>query len=182
MGYTKGYLDGNKKYHVAAGDCLWNIALDYMGAGNRYPEIKSANGLSGNVIYPGQVFIIPGVTPAYSPSPPPAPPAIPENEKAPNIVWFVLEAGSQRKIQAIWTQAHNNFKYRWEIWDSSGHLWTESEETKKFTDQQKAAEHTFNDSPSRYKCRFSVRAIKEDGSDKSPWAYREYDFRENAPE
>ena len=182
MGYTKGYLDGNKKYHVAAGDCLWNIALDYMGAGNRYPEIKSANGLSSNVIYPGQVFIIPGVTPAYSPSPPPAPPAIPENEKAPNIVWFVLEAGSQRKIQAIWTQAHNNFKYRWEIWDSSGHLWMESEETKKFTDQQKAAEHTFNDSPGRYKCRFSVRAINDDGSDKSPWAYKEYDFRENPPE
>ena len=51
MGYTKGWLDDNRKYHVVAGDCLWNIALDYMGAGNRYPEIKSANGYRKNV-YP----------------------------------------------------------------------------------------------------------------------------------
>ena len=56
MGYTKGWLDDNRKYHVVAGDCLWNIALDYMGAGNRYPEIKSANGLSSNVIYPYGLF------------------------------------------------------------------------------------------------------------------------------
>ena len=74
MGYTHGWLDGNKRYHVVTGDCLWNIALDYMGAGNRYPEIKQANGLSSNVIYPNQVFIIPGVTPGYGGAPAPAPP------------------------------------------------------------------------------------------------------------
>lgn len=182
MSYTHGWLDGNNKYHVVAGDCLWNIALDYMGAGNRYPEIKSANGLSSNVIYPGQVFIIPGVTPAYSPSPPPAPPVTPENEKAPNIVWFALESGTQRKMNVIWQQAHNKFKVRWEIWDSNGHLWQEAEETPTFTDQQKAASHTFQEYNDRFKCRVSVRAINDDGSDKSPWAYKEYDFRENPPE
>lgn len=182
MGYTHGWLDGDKKYHVVAGDCLWNIALDYMGAGNRYPEIKSANGLSSNIIYPNQVFIIPGVTPGYGGAPAPAPPVTPENEKAPNITWFALEAGSQRKMNVIWTQAHNKFKVRWEIWDTSGHLWQEAEETPTFTDQQKAAEHTFNEYNDRFKCRVSIRAINDDGSDKSPWAYKEYDFRENPPE
>ena len=33
--HTSGYLDDNKRYHVARGDCLWNIALDYMGNGRR---------------------------------------------------------------------------------------------------------------------------------------------------
>ena len=69
--YTNGWLDDDKKYHVVTDDCLYNIALDYMGAGNRYTEIKTANSLISNVIYPGQVFIIPGVTPGYSPSPTP---------------------------------------------------------------------------------------------------------------
>ena len=181
MGYTHGWLDSNKKYHVVKDDNLWNIALDYMGDGNKYPQIKTANGLSGNIIYPGQVFIIPGVTPGYGGAPA-KPQATPEKKKAPKITWFVLDAGSQRKMQAIWTHAHNNFKYRWEIWDSNGHLWMESEETKKFTDQQKAAEHTFQDSNNRFKCRFSVRAINDNGSDLSPWAYKEYDFRNNPPE
>ena len=182
MGYTHGWLDGNKRYHVVTGDCLWNIALDYMGAGNRYPEIKQANGLSSNVIYPNQVFIIPGVTPGYGGAPAPAPPVTPENEKAPNIVWFALESGTQRKMNVIWQQAHNKFKVRWEIWDSNGHLWQEAEETPSFTDQQKAAEHTFQEYNDRFKCRVSIRAINDDGSDKSPWAYKEYDFRENPPE
>lgn len=181
MGYTHGWLDGNKRYHVVAGDCLWNIALDYMGDGRRYPEIKTANGLSGNVIYPNQVFNIPGVTPGYGGAPAPAPATPPADQQTPNITWFTLEAGSQRKMQAIWTQANNKFKIRWEIWDSSGHLWMESEETPSFTDQQKAAEHTFQEYNDRFKCRFSVRAINDDGSDKSPWAYKEYDFRDNPP-
>jgi len=182
MGYTHGWLDDNRRYHVAVGDCLWNIALDYMGDGRRYPEIKTANGLSGNVIYPNQVFNIPGVTPGYGGAPAPAPATPPADQQTPNITWFTLEAGSQRKMQAIWTQANNKFKIRWEIWDSSGHLWMESEETPTFTDQQKAAEHTFQEYNDRFKCRFSVRAINDDGSDKSPWAYKEYDFRDNPPD
>ena len=62
------------------------------------------------------------------------------------------------------------------------HLWMEHEDTKKFTDQQKAAEWTFQDSNNRFKCRFSVRAINDDGSNLSPWANKEYDFRNNPPE
>lgn len=55
-------------YTVVKGDCLWNIALKFLGSGARYPEIYEANkalidgqngGSSKLIIYPGQVFTIP---------------------------------------------------------------------------------------------------------------------------
>lgn len=48
-----------RTYTVAKGDSLWAIAEKYLGAGSRYPEIKSLNGLSSNTIYPGQVLKLP---------------------------------------------------------------------------------------------------------------------------
>ena len=44
---------------VIRGDSLWAIAERYLGSGTRYGEIKSLNGLSSNVIYPGQQLKIP---------------------------------------------------------------------------------------------------------------------------
>ena len=44
---------------VARGDSLWAIATKYLGNGARYGEIKSLNGLSSNVIHPGQKLKIP---------------------------------------------------------------------------------------------------------------------------
>ncbi len=44
---------------VARGDSLWAIASKYLGNGARYGEIKSLNGLSSNVIHPGQKLKIP---------------------------------------------------------------------------------------------------------------------------
>ena len=38
---------------VVKGDTLWEIAKAYLGDGSRYPEIKSLNGLTSNVIYTG---------------------------------------------------------------------------------------------------------------------------------
>lgn len=49
-------------YTVVPGDNLWNIAVNFYGDGTRYPEIAAANGIENpNLIFPGQVFIIPGV-------------------------------------------------------------------------------------------------------------------------
>jgi hypothetical protein len=49
-------------YTVVAGDTLWGIATKYYGDGARYPEIAAANGVANpNLIFPGQVFTIPGV-------------------------------------------------------------------------------------------------------------------------
>ena len=49
-------------YTVVPGDTLWGIATAYYGDGSRYPEIAAANGIENpNLIFPGQVFTIPGV-------------------------------------------------------------------------------------------------------------------------
>ena len=52
----------NKTYTVVAGDCLWNIAKKYLGNGARYNEIYNLNKdkiTNPNLIYPGQVLILP---------------------------------------------------------------------------------------------------------------------------
>lgn len=178
--HTSGYLDGNQRYHVARGDCLWNIALDYMGNGRRYPEIKTANGLKSNVIYVGNVFNIPGVTPGYGGAPAPAPSPSPPNVV--NIVWFSLRADTQREMQIIWEHSALKFKIRYEMKDLSGRWWTVNEEEKTFTsDQQKASSYTYEEANDRFVCRVRVKAIDNDGNDITGWTDKEYDFRENPP-
>ena len=44
---------------VVSGDSLWAIAQKYLGDGSRYPEIKTLNGLTSNVIYSGWKLKIP---------------------------------------------------------------------------------------------------------------------------
>lgn len=47
-------------YTVVPGDTLWGISEAFYGTGTRYPEIAAANGIANpNLIFPGQVFIIP---------------------------------------------------------------------------------------------------------------------------
>jgi len=46
-------------YTVQRGDSLWAISQKYLGQGYRYKEIKEANNLTSDIIYPGQVLIIP---------------------------------------------------------------------------------------------------------------------------
>jgi LysM repeat protein len=46
-------------YTVVKGDSLWKIAAAKLGNGARYTEIKSLNGLSGNIIFAGQKLKIP---------------------------------------------------------------------------------------------------------------------------
>ncbi|MCF2641149.1 LysM peptidoglycan-binding domain-containing protein [Roseburia hominis] len=51
-----------EKYTVQWGDCLWRIAKMHYGDGGAYQKIMDANGLKGNpnnLIYPGQVLILP---------------------------------------------------------------------------------------------------------------------------
>jgi len=51
-----------RTYVVVSGDCLWNIAKRFYGTGAQYPVIFNANSppiQNPNLIYPGQVLIIP---------------------------------------------------------------------------------------------------------------------------
>lgn len=51
-------------YTVKGGDTLWGIAQQFYGSGAQYPKIYEANkgviGSNPNLIYPGQVYTIPG--------------------------------------------------------------------------------------------------------------------------
>ena len=46
-------------YTVKAGDTLWDIAQSQLGNGSRYKEIMTLNGLTSDVIQPGQVLKLP---------------------------------------------------------------------------------------------------------------------------
>lgn len=51
-----------KTYTVVAGDCLWTIARRFYGRGSDWARIYDANKdkiSNPNLIYPGQVFVIP---------------------------------------------------------------------------------------------------------------------------
>lgn len=52
-----------RTYTVKKGDCLWNIAQKLLGKGSRWTEIYNLNkkviGSNPNLIYPGQVYVIP---------------------------------------------------------------------------------------------------------------------------
>ncbi len=51
-----------KNYTVTKGDCLWSISKKQLGNGNRWQEIYQLNQdkiKNPNLIYPGQVLIIP---------------------------------------------------------------------------------------------------------------------------
>ena len=46
-------------YRVQPGDCLFSIAQKLLGSGDRYPEIKAFNGMTTDILLPGQWIRIP---------------------------------------------------------------------------------------------------------------------------
>lgn len=54
-----GAEDNYRVHTVVKDDTLWEIAVQYLGKGSRYTEIKKLNGLTSNVIYSGWKLKIP---------------------------------------------------------------------------------------------------------------------------
>ncbi len=46
-------------YRVQPSDCLYAIAQKLLGSGDRYPEIKALNGMTTDILLPGQRIRIP---------------------------------------------------------------------------------------------------------------------------
>ena len=167
----------NGKWHVVKGDCMWNIARSVYGDGRKWPTIADANGVprSNPVIYPNQVFVIPGIT---TPTPVPAPAPQPPVVRVPTINWFALDAGTTRSMFCTWTfdRANTkNYEVKWE-YDTGAGGW------------RIGTQGTTNDKQSGYsapenakKVRVSITPKSDNWSD-GQTASREYDFSNNPPE
>ena len=46
-------------YRVLQGECLFSIAQKLLGSDDRYPEIKALNGMTTDILLPGQRIRIP---------------------------------------------------------------------------------------------------------------------------
>ncbi len=51
--------DNMVSYRVKRGDTLWDLALKFLGSGDKYQQIMNINGLTSDTIYPGQILKIP---------------------------------------------------------------------------------------------------------------------------
>ena len=179
----------NNKWRVQRGDCLWKIAASVYNNGNRWREIASANGLptTGNpIIYPGQLFILPGITPgSQSNSPAPAP-VVTTNQVS--IDWFGLEADSEREMYCVWTwtRSPQSFKLRWWGLEKNTNLWIVVEEEQiQLIGNTHSITHTYNNNIS--KCNVEILPIKDNveghpAQDNCTWKKStEYNFDNNPP-
>ena len=167
----------NGKWHVVKGDCMWNIARSVYGDGRKWPTIADANGVprSNPVIYPNQVFTIPGITtPTPVPSPAPQPPVV----KIPIINWFALDAGTTRSMFCTWAfdRANTkNYEVKWEYDTGAGGWRIGTQGTT--TDKQSG----YSAPENAKKVRVSITPKSDNWSD-GQTASREYDFSNNPPE
>lgn len=168
-------IDG--KWHVVRGDCMWNIARSVYGDGRKWPTIADANGVprSNPVIYPGQVFTIPGITtPTPVPTPAPQPPVV----RVPTIDWFALDAGTTRSMFCTWSFDRadtSNYEVKWEYDTGAGgwRIGTQGTTTNKQSD--------YSAPENAKKVRVSITPKSDNWSD-GQTASREYDFSNNPPE
>lgn len=167
----------NGKWHVVKGDCMWNIARSVYGDGRKWPTIADANGVprSNPIIYPNQVFTIPGITtPTPVPAPAPQPPVI----KVPTINWFALDAGTTRSMFCTWSfdRANTkNYEVKWEYDIGAGGWRIGTQGTT--TDKQSG----YSAPENAKKVRVFITPKSDNWSD-GQTASREYDFSNNPPE
>ncbi|NLX64825.1 MAG: LysM peptidoglycan-binding domain-containing protein [Clostridiaceae bacterium] len=86
---TNQAIKKNNTYTVVAGDSLWLIANKF---GTSVAALKSANNLSGDIIYPGQILVIPDKSANTAPAPSTGQnqaPAPQNNTKWPDVTYIV---------------------------------------------------------------------------------------------
>ncbi len=174
----------NGKWHVVRGDCLWNIAKSVYGSGYKWTIIADANGVSRSnpIIYPGQVFTIPGISSTQSPAP-----STPVTT-TPEINWFALDAGTTRSMFATWTFDRANtdhYEVNWDYNTGAGGWRIGSHGTT----SDKQSSYTAPDDAKQV--RLSVKPISQTYTSNNNTYYywtnggtvtKEYDFSNNPPE
>lgn len=122
-------LSPDKTYvTVQRGDCLWNIARDYLGSGTKYPQLKAINGLKSNLIYPGQKIKLTGSATSSTSS------STANSNKAKITLFGLISDSTQNTLFAVWDWSKSNtdhFEYEWEytIKDTKSTWWTGSKAT-----------------------------------------------------
>lgn len=111
------------KWRVVKGDCLWNISKAVYGTPYRWQEIADANGVNKStaLIYPGQLFILPGITAGTNGGGGSSTPAPDPNLVKVTIQWWALDAGETRKLFCTWTHTRDHTAgYNVEVWYDTG--------------------------------------------------------------
>ena len=142
---------------VQRGDCLWNIARDYLGSGTKYTQIAKLNNIPGPkyYIYPGDKLKLTGTASSSSTSS-----ASAKDKYKPDVTRFGLISDSTSdELFAVWSWSKLNdfdkFEYEWEytIKDTGDTWWTGS---KSSTEDY---ESTWGIKENAVKVRFRVKPV-----------------------
>lgn len=175
------------KWRVVRGDCLWNIAKAVYGNPYRWTEIADRNGVSRKtaLIYPGQLFILPGITAGSGGGGGSSTPPAPAPSRQVTINWWALDAGTQRQMFCVWSYSRANTEgYEVEWWYDTGTGGWRIGSRQNVTDTQ----YGFSADESAKKVMIKIRPYSQKNSNNQfiwtdgEWVTREYDFSNNPPE
>lgn len=120
---------------VQRGDCLWNIARDYLGSGTKYTQIAKLNNIPGPkyYIYPGDKLKLSGTASSSSTSS-----SAVKDKYKPEVTRFgLISDSSSEELFAVWSWTElkdfDQFEYEWEytIKDTGDTWWTGSKSSTK---------------------------------------------------
>ena len=181
---AKGHYDGNGKWVVAKGECLWKIASysEVYNKGSRWTEIADANGISRKktTIYPNQKLTIPG----KSSSPKPESDSNLVTGTKVKITWWELDADETRQMFCVWQYDRDHtdhYVVKWEYDTGQGGWRVGSEGDTSY----KQAEYSAPQEAKKVK--ISIKPIAQNKSNGNPywsdgeWETAEYDYSNNPP-
>nr|DAQ95995.1 MAG TPA: contactin-3 [Caudoviricetes sp.] len=175
------------KWRVVRGDCLWNIAKAVYGNPYKWPMIADANGIprSNPIIYPNQLFILPGITAGTHGGGPNIPPPPPPAKKV-NIYWWALNAGTERSMFLVWTYSRpytDEYIIEWWYDIGDGLYRRGARDTVKHDFNQYG--FTADESAKKVQVRIIPIALKDRNNipywNDGEWLYLDYDFANNPP-
>lgn len=182
---AKGHYDGDGKWVVAKGECLWRIASysEVYNNGNRWIEIADANGISRKktTIYPNQKLKIPGRSSSTKPS---SETNTKVTGKKVKITWWALDADETRQMFCVWQYDRDNtdhYKVKWEYNTGQGGWRVGSDGDVQYKQSEYSAPEQAK------KVRISIKPIAKNNSKgkaywtDGEWEKAEYDYSNNPP-
>lgn len=114
-------------YKVKSGDTLWEIAKKYLGSGYRWTKLADWNNIprSKPTIYPGQILKLDAGGSSGSPTTPSDVKPPTSSTKA-TIVYYGLQAGTDRSVYAVWSWDRTeteNYQVKWYYSTGQNGIW-----------------------------------------------------------